>query len=251
MERKIRDKLSEALEFSRLLNLNPAFSFAIQQPLNNPVSRLIAIIIWLNLWPNLVQATDTGTSNNLFVLKKTGEDTFLASRSNLVTRDGISDLFFGYVDLTYGKRINEHWSIDAGYRHARLDLPDGWRDEYRPLVNLAYREQDEKWKIRNRNRLEFRYFDDESDDRIRYRNETVVIVRTTFSRFEFVPYFSQELFYEFTDDKFNQNWITIGAEKTLPGGKKIKLGYRWQAIKFLGEWSSRHLLVTGLSIFRF
>ena len=194
--------------------------------------------------------TETGTSNNLFYLKKLENDTFLASRSNLATRDGFSDLFFGYVDLTYGRKLNEQWSIDAGYRHARLELPGRWRDEYRPLINLRYGVQGENWKGWNRNRIEFRYFDDDSDDRIRYRNETLIVSRSRFTRLEFSPYLSQEFFYEFTDDKYNENWLTVGMEKSLTGRKKLKLGYRWQARKVQGDWTSRHLLVTGLSIFR-
>ena len=219
--------------------------------MNSRKSKLVAAVISLSLWSHHVHGTETGTSNNLFYLKKLGKDTYLASRSNLATRDGFSDLFFGYIDLSYGRRINENWSIDAGYRHARLEFPQRWRDEYRPLVNLSYREQDENWNIRNRHRLEFRYFDDDSEDRIRYRNETVIIARSTYSRFDLSPYVSEEFFYEFTDDNLNENWLTVGVEKPLSGGKKLKFGYRWQARKFLGEWSSRHLLVTGLSIFRF
>lgn len=194
-----------------------------------------------------VHAADSGTSTNLFIRKNLDDGWFLASRSNLATRDGTSDAFFGYVDLTLGRRLGGGWSLDAGYRHAWLDVPGDWRDEYRPLVNLAWRGQVKGFSVANRHRMEFRFFErDRAQDRLRYRNETRVVAPKHWSLGSLRPFLEEEFFYEFDGNGFNTNWLTAGLRAPIAKGLTFKFGYRWQAQEFRDEWEHRHVLVTGL-----
>ena len=193
-------------------------------------------------------AADTGSSHNLFIKSAIAERWFATSRSNIATRDGFSDLFFGFADLSLGYRLSKTWSVQAGYRHARLQLGSGWRDEYRPLVNLAWRRAADGWAVSNRHRLEFRFFEGvTADDRVRYRNETRIAVPYKYAAWGLRPYVEEEFFYEFTDAGFNLNGVSVGVSKKLSKKLSFKLGYRWQAQKFGDDWDYRHILVTGLS----
>ena len=189
---------------------------------------------------------DTGTSQNLFIRMALNDSWFATSRNNLATRDGFGDKFFWYTDLSLGNRLSERWSGELGYRHAQLKLSSGWRIERRPLINVAWRDRIADWTVSNRHRVEFRFFDGDANDRVRYRNETRFTVPKHLSLFGFRPYVEEELFYELTDDGFNLNWLGGGVEYELAKKLRVKVGYRWQAQKFDERWEHRHVLVSGL-----
>ena len=211
---------------------------------------LISIIL-----STTVQATETGSSHNLFYLNKFDDNSYFVGRANLVTRDGFAETFFGYVDANYRYRMTEHWLIEAGYRQAYLKLTTGWREEYRPMLSLYWQGILAGGKFSNRHRIEWRYFEGNAKDRTRYRNESVWISQNTITDYQLIPFMEEEFFYDITDSELNANWLTLGISKywtrSKKGGVKWKLGYRLQSQKFNDEWENRHVLVTGISITSF
>ena len=202
-----------------------------------------------------VQGAETGSSHNLFYLNKLNDHSFFVGRANIVTRDGFSDTFFGYVDGNYRYKLSGPWSVEAGYRHAYLELSNGWREEYRPMLSLYWRDKLGEGTFSNRHRIEWRYFEGNAKDRVRYRNESVWTSKNTITDYKLTPFIEEEFFYDITDNELNTNWLTFGISKywtkNKNGGTKWKLAYRLQLQKFNGEWESRHMLVTGISIFSF
>lgn len=199
-------------------------------------------------FPN-AQAIETGSSHNLFYLNKLNDNAFFVGRANLVTRDGFSDLFFGYVDANYRYKLTEPWAVEIGYRHASLKLGDKWREEYRPMLSLYWRSKLAGGKFSNRSRIEWRYFEGNAQDRVRYRNESVWTSQNTITDYQLTPFIEEEFFYDITDSDLNINWLTFGVSKFWRKGMKWKLGYRLQSQKLNNEWENRHTLVTGISIF--
>ena len=195
------------------------------------------------------QATETGSSHNLFYLNKINDKSYFIGRANLATRDGISNLFFGYVDANYRYKLNKPWAIEAGYRHAFLKLGNLWREEYRPMLSLYWRGKLAGGKFSNRSRIEWRFFEGNAKDLIRYRNESVWTSKNTFTDYHLTPFIEEEFFYDITNSEFNTNWLTFGVSKSWEKGMKWKLGYLLQSQKFNNEWENRHVLVTGISLF--
>jgi len=195
--------------------------------------------------------TDTGSAHNLIFKHVLKDSWYLSSRNLLTTRDGFNDLFFGYLDLNIGRSLDEKWSAEMGYRQAWLELGNDWRDEYRPSAILSYKTDFGDWSFTNRHRLEYRMFENGSGapERFRYRNETRLIAPWEFGRLNAKWFVEEELFYEFTDDGLNFNWLTTGLRWKVRDGVVAKMGYRWQTAKFKDEWSHRHQLVTGLLFF--
>lgn len=214
--------------------------------MNRPRKRVTVLAAALYCLAPALYAADTGSSTNLYVRKALADGWFVASRGNVATRAGFGDAFFGYLDLTLGRRLGRNWSVDAGYRHARLELPGRWRDEFRPLVNLTFRDRIDAWTLSNRSRLEFRFFEGNARDRLRYRNETRVILPRHLSPSPLRLYVEEEFFYELDGAGLNTNWLTAGVRYPLGEGLTFKLGYRWQAQRSGSEWQHRHVLVTGL-----
>lgn len=213
--------------------------------------RILLYLISATICTSVVRASETGSSHNLFYLKKLNEKSFFVGRANLVTRDGFSDTFFGYVDANYRYSLTGHWAIEAGYRHAYLKLNNQWREEYRPMLALYWRGKLGKGDFSNRHRLEFRYFEGSAKNRVRYRNESVWKARQNITKYQLKPYIEEEVFYDITDDKFTSNWLTFGISKKWSKSIKWKLGYRLQSQKFNDKWENRHVLVTGISVILF
>ena len=197
------------------------------------------------------RAAETGSSHNFFYLDKLNDKSFFVGRANLVTRDGFSDIFFGYVDANYRYKLTDHWLVEPGYRHVFLKLGSGWREEYRPMLSLYWRGKLAGGKFSNRHRIEWRYFEGDAKDRMRYRNESVWISQQAITDYQLIPFIEEEFFYDLTDSELNANWLTFGVSNYWTKGVKWKLGYRLQSQKFGGEWEQRHMLVTGISITSF
>ena len=196
-------------------------------------------------------ATETGSSHNLFMLNQLNDNSYLVGRANLVTRDGFSDTFFGYLDLNYRHKLLKPWAIEVGYRHAFLELNNQWREEFRPMLSLYWRGKLGEGKFSNRHRIEWRSFEGNATDRRRYRNESVWTSAHTITDYKLTPFVEEEFFYDITNSELDSNWLTVGVSKFWAKGMKWKLGYRLQSQKFNGAWQDRHILVTGLSFFSF
>ncbi len=194
-------------------------------------------------------ATESGSSHNLFILNQLNNHSSFVGRANLVTREGLSDTFFGYVDGNYRYSLAGPWAVEAGYRHAFLELGNNWRQEYRPMFALYWRGKLDTGNFSNRNRIELRYFEGNAKDRTRYRNESIWRSRHKITDLELTPFVEEEFFYDLTDSVLNTNWLTLGVSKFWKKGMKWKLAYRLQSQKFNGEWENRHMFVTGLSFF--
>ena len=212
---------------------------------------LISIVFVTAMKFGTASGAETGTSHNLFILNRLGERSFLVGRANLVTRDGLSDTFFGYADINYRYNLDEHWAVEAGYRQAYLELDSGWREEYRPMFALYWRGKLGNGRFSNRNRIELRYFEGNAKDRVRYRNESVWTSLNKVTDLQLTPFVEEEFFYDITDSELNMNWLTVGISKFWRPGVKWKLGYRLQSQKFNDSWSNRHVLVTGISFLDF
>jgi hypothetical protein len=213
--------------------------------------KLLFIILTATILSSTVRAAETGSSHNLFFLNKLNDNSFFVGRANLVTRDGFSDTFFGYVDANYRYMLTGPWTVEVGYRHAFLELGNQWREEYRPMLSLYWRGKLAGGKFSNRHRIEWRYFEGNAQDRVRYRNESVWTSLHTITDYQLTPFIEEEFFYDITNSELNINWLTFGISKFWSKGMKWKLGYRLQSLKFNGEWENRHTLVTGISIFSF
>lgn len=193
-------------------------------------------------WP------ETGSNSSAIYRFNFEDGRYFIGRVNMVTRDGFSDPFFGFIDANIGHRLNDAWSFSAGYRHAYLELNSGARQEYRPQLDLEYQRETASGKFHNRARLEFRYFEGSADDHRRFRNQLVWTAPFKLFDPRIRPYISEEFFYQFTDSGFNLNWLTLGLRYSLAKNVKLSIGYRWQARKSAGDWSGDHLFVTGISV---
>lgn len=194
---------------------------------------------------------ETGSNNTASYRRVLDDKRYVITRTNLVTRDGLRDPYFGFVDANIGYHLSDRWTVSAGYRHAMLELPTGLRQEYRPQLDVIYKGAWSKWRFQNRARLDFRFFEGRADNHVRLRNLSIWTAPVKLLDDQLTPYLSNEFFYEFTENNFNLNWLTFGVRYAVSKSVKITAGYRWQAQKSNDDWSSSNILVTEISFISF
>lgn len=192
---------------------------------------------------------DWGSSHNLFIKKSLNDNWSILSRSLFSTRDHFDDTFFGTADLGLGYAFSKNVRMSAAYRQAWFRPADDWLIEHRPLINLSLFDSFNDFKVTNRSRFEFRFFDYDKNDEIRLRNETRIEAPWSFTKLHLHPYFEEEWFVRLNDGELNMNWVTFGLFCKPFKKVKLKAGYRWLTQKRNGEWDHRHVFVTGLNFY--
>lgn len=206
---------------------------------------IMTILLWNTNSP--AAPTDSGSSLNLLVKVDLDDDWFLISRSNLASRNDHDEWFFGYTGAALGYQLSDRWSIRAGYRHAWIRLDD-WLDEDRPFVETYFADTVEGFRVTNRSRIEFRFFDYREDD-IRLRNEITLEAPWLLDSRGLRPYLEDEVFFGTNAGEFEANWLGGGLTWRPEKGVKLKAGYRWNRFRVADEWRDRNVFVLGLNMF--
>ena len=132
--------------------------------------------------------------------------------------------------------------------HAWIRPGEEWLEESRPYVEGYYANKWKGFRITNRSRLEFRFFDHRDDD-IRFRNEIVVEAPWEWTPLKLKPYVEEEFFYGFDQSQIEANWLGGGLSWRPMKGVKLKLGYRWVRQRIGENWINRNVIVTGVNLF--
>lgn len=213
-----------------------------------PKSRLALIVSSLLCALPLHAETDAGASYNLLIKAGINADWFLISRSNLASRNDFEDHFFGYTGAGLGYQLTDAWSLRAGYRHAWIRPQGEWLEEDRGYLEGYYADSLDGWRLTNRARIEFRFFDYRDDD-IRLRNEVTLEAPWRWTSLGLAPYLEEELFYGTDAGHIEMNWLGGGLAWRPAAGSKLKLGYRWNRFRVGDRWRDRNVLVLGLNLF--
>ncbi len=210
----------------------------------------LALAAWALLTPggSALAEQDAGASYNLLLKAPLRGDWFLLSRSNLATRDNFDDRFLGYTGASIGRQLSDSFSLRLGYRRAWFRFSEDWQPEDRLMLEGYYAVRPRGFRISNRLRAEFRWFDWRDDD-IRLRNEITVEAPWALTRLQLKPYLEEEVFYSTNAGRFEANWLGGGLAWRPAKGIKLKLGYRWNRFRAGDDWANRNVLVTGLNVF--
>lgn len=209
---------------------------------------LIFTLVILLLLSDPGAADDWGSSHNLLLKHDFSEEWFMISRSNLAYRDNNEELFLGYTGASLGYQWNREWSTRLGYRVARFKIGEEWRTEQRPMAEIYYASILDGWRFSSRSRAEFRRPDWTEKD-VRFRQELTVTAPWKMTRLGIKPFLEEEIFYSSRANQIEANWITLGLSFFPVKGLKLKAGYRHNRLRVMGEFITRHTLMTGLNLF--
>jgi len=208
-------------------------------------------ILHILVAPSLCNAEegDWGFAHNNYVIASMNDKWAVIHRSQIMLRDNVSDLFFGFIDIGVGYKFLPGWRLDGVFRRAWIQPGDKWLIEDRPLVNLTWFGSIRQAFISNRSRVEFREYHWDKKDDIRFRNETRLNLPFEILPGGIKPYFEEEFFWAKVSHKFEMNWLTSGIYWNLNNRTTLKLGYRWIYIRTDIDWENRNQLVTGLNFY--
>ncbi|MFH1339108.1 MAG: DUF2490 domain-containing protein [Candidatus Omnitrophota bacterium] len=141
--------------------------------------------------------------------------------------------------------ISDFFDLGLGYRYIKKEKAkegkDIWDDEHRLLIDPVVNWQLSEFKFSNQFRFEYRYFDLDKDC-WRYRNKLKVKKNLKLGEFEFSPYISDEIFYDFNTDEFCQNRLEVGFERKIAKQIKASLFYRIQSERAGRDWDEVNVI---------
>ncbi len=139
-------------------------------------------------------------------------------------------------------KINQHFNFELNYKFEREKGVKGWSSEHRveiiPVIKWEWRE----YQLNNRNRFEFRSFKEEN--KWRWREKLKIKKHMKIGAFEFTPFVSEEIFYDFKVNEFNQNRIATGISKEINKNLEINLYYLRKNNKRDDAWPGVNILGT-------
>ena len=95
-------------------------------------------------------------------------------------------------------------------------------------------------------RFEYRSID--GDEKWRWREKVKISHPIVLGNLELSPYLSEEFFYDFKTDEYNQNRAVIGVAKKLSSNVELDLYYMYKANLKSSGWSGVNVLGTGMTI---
>lgn len=152
-------------------------------------------------------------------------------------KDSQTDIWLYYLGLA------DWLSLGAGYKRVYTKIPDGWKTEDRPMLDIAAKTKVHGFGVADRSRFEFR-FPEGQDFVTRYRNKLTITSPVTFTPLEIEPYVAEEVFINFDEQLFNQQRLYGGVFIPLHEKVRLELFYIWKLDKSGDEWHDTNVLGT-------
>ncbi|VAW14042.1 hypothetical protein MNBD_BACTEROID05-1178, partial [hydrothermal vent metagenome] len=129
-------------------------------------------------------------------------------------RDNISELFYWESNQGLSFKMNNHLTVAAQYRFNNTQKSTGnWIKEHRAEIQPTVKWEMAGFKFSDRNRIAYRIVD--GNEKWRYRNRIKFGKTFTIKNKEFAPFVSNEFFYDFDQNKYNQNRSAVGFSKKI------------------------------------
>jgi hypothetical protein len=150
-------------------------------------------------------------------------------------RDDDGDrLYFSLVEFGFDRKVANFLTLGAYYAHVNQGQGSSWGVEYRPHVNATLKWTLGPLNLSDRNRLEFRTIQCETNTR--YRNRLMVSLNALRSA-PASPYVAVEPFYDFKAEEMNKNRTYAGAIVKFGGGLGADLYYMYESRLKNDEWT--------------
>jgi hypothetical protein len=121
-----------------------------------------------------------------------------------------------YTELLLFFKPNKHVSFGPGYRYQRLSpVRERLTYEHRLMLHATLSfDLPKKLRLSDRSLYEYRWRSSRPDT-ARYRNRIVLERPFRLAQRTFTPYIMEEVFYDFSLDKFSRNRLAVGVKKRL------------------------------------
>jgi hypothetical protein len=154
-------------------------------------------------------------------------------------------LYYQHYELGIVYAFNEHLDLSANYRHIYSLKKGNFEPEYKPHINATIKWGVPALKFEDRNRLEYRFFNDLPSS-LQYRNLITAKFPMKMKNIQLEPYVADEIFAAFEPVALTRNRLYLGLVFNLSKNIKPRIYYLLQSTKSAGKWNDINAL--GLSL---
>ena len=179
---------------------------------------------------------------------KVNDKTKIALEEEFRWGDNANEFYYHHYDIGVFYNLEKWLNIAGGYRHV-YELKKGkFKIENEPYLTATFLGELKGFKFDDRNRLEYRHFDYQTDS-WRYRNKLTVKFPWKITKMEIQPYLSDEIFIGFgTINQFNENRFSSGLSFNLTKNIKAEVYYMLRCTKGTDMWIDINVLGTKLKL---
>lgn len=167
-------------------------------------------------------------------------------------REDLGNLY--YYQYRVGSTFHAYKNLDlaAAYRYIQTkDSKNEWdKNDMQYIEFIAIpKTKIGNFDISDANKIERRFLDN-AVDRWVYRNLVTVAHPAKVGNFEFTPYISNEIYYDFEIDTMNLDWLTFGATKKITKNLVVGLYYRqeYSRVGSRSKWDTNQILGTNVTV---
>jgi len=180
-----------------------------------------------------------------FKFKLNDDVSFIVAPSLRMDED-ISQLYYWESRQGIGVKINKHLDVNLHYVYASTkNLSNKWVDENRIEFQPTVKWNIGDLKFSDRNRVEYRIVD--GTEKWRYRNSVKLAKTITVKNQEITPFISNEVFYDFSVDRYNQNRAIAGFSKKISDTVGLDVYYMYKSDKKGSDWLGTNVIGTTVN----
>lgn len=173
---------------------------------------------------------------------KVFKDMKLAMEQEFRFGENASELYYQHYEWGAVFGFDKMLDIAFCYRLVLEKYKHKWREEDQPNVNATLKFDLWKFKLDDRNRLEYRHFRFKEDS-VRYRNKFGIKLPLDFMKIKVSPYASDEIFIASDSTGFNENRFSSGIEFGLTKYAKADVYYMFKSNRIKDDkWNSANVL---------
>jgi hypothetical protein len=161
--------------------------------------------------------------------------------------DSSSDFYYHHYDAGVVYSAGRNIDLGINYRQVYEKKKGKFQEENRTHMNATLKGEILGCMVEDRNRMEFRHFDYQSDS-WRYRNKLTVKSPWKLTSLEIRPFVSDEIFMELNDNALDRNRLYLGTTFNLTKQAKAEVYYMLQSSKSSDKWTDANVLGTKLKL---
>ena len=184
------------------------------------------------------------TENQDFKIKK---DLKAALEEEFRFGDSAHSFYYHHYDIGLVYDLNKHLSLGVNYRQVYEKKGGKFREENRPHANAILKFDLSGFKLEDRNRIQYRHFDYQTDY-WQYRNKLTVKFPLSLTQFEIQPFLADEIFIDLNDNGFSRNRFYSGFGFKIIKNLKGEIYYLLQSSKGSSKWTDANVFGTKLKI---
>lgn len=179
---------------------------------------------------------------------KVAKNVKLAMEQEFRFGENATELYYQHYEWSAVFGFDKMLDIALGYRQVFDRYKQKWRAENMPTASATFKFSLWKFKLDDRNRIEYRHFRFK-DDSARYRNKLTIMLPVDFKSIKVSPYSSDEIFITSDSTGFSENRFSSGIEFELTKYVKADLYYMLKSNKIKGDkWNNANVLGTKVKI---